>query len=171
MPEHPVLKVVIGYEDVSSGHRAMSLYRRVLEAQVAPAEFKIWKFEPLGMPELFERAVVDAVEADLLVVSICGNRPIPIEGVRWLEASCRRRGDHGGAIIFVAADENQQHPARCLAAEFLRKTARMGGLDYFGPPTCTPNTFSRGDLSGFHSSQVADAVVHATQYERWGLNE
>ena len=164
-------RVVIGYEDLACGLRAMEVYRRSVEAVVGGCEAKIWKFEPLGIPDVFAEASRDIVEADVVIVSIAGDRPLPFEAVQWLDWCGKERTNPDGALLFVIDPAHELEAAASLACEFLQRIAKRANLQFFAPPACVHEVQSPGDVAGFHNSIVGEAVLHSSRHECWGLNE
>jgi hypothetical protein len=167
---HGGLRVVIGYEDLESGVRAMGVHRRTLERAVGPCDVRIWKFEPLGIPEILAEATRDLMAADVVIISIAGNRPLPMEAVEWVERCVAERRSDEGAILFVTAPEHQGEPAAWLASGFLEKLAQEAKFQYFAPPVCVASA-AASSIAGFRNSFVGLAAMQSCQHDRWGLNE
>src|SRR5437016_1298423 len=80
------LKVLVIYDEFSSGLRAMRIYQR----QVAPLtstglKLDLWKVEPLGIEEIRAAAALQACEADLIFISLRGDADLSPEITRWIE--------------------------------------------------------------------------------------
>ena len=167
---HLTPRVVIGYEDLDSGIRAMDMYKRVLESIIGSCELKIWKFEPLGLPELLAEAISDVAAADVLIISVAGDRPLPLEAVEWVEA-CAELANPQAAILFVTHPDKQDQPAAALASTYLKDVAQKRSASYFTHTPLAARTGPRDNICGFQNRTVGHAVLHSDRHDRWGLNE
>lgn len=162
---------MIGYEDLACGLRAMDVHRRSVEAVVGDCKVRIWKFEPLGISDVFAEAAKDIAEADVIIISIAGDRPLPVEAVQWLDWCGKERTNPDGALLFVIDPEHEREAAASLACEFLERVSKSANLQFFAPPACVRKAPSSRDVAGFHNSIVGEAVLHSSRHECWGLNE
>ncbi len=165
------LRVVICYEDFESGVRAMDMYQRLLESGSSNCPLKIWKIEPLGIPQLLTDAIQDAASADMIILSVRGDRPLPYEALPWLE-SLRNDGNGGEkAIVFLVDPKECGSAAAVLASGYLERLAAKSGLRFFTPTETSPVSSSNQSDTGFRNRVVGNAVTHSARYDRWGLNE
>lgn len=163
------LQVVICYEDFDSGVRAMDLYQRVIETNAGEFGLKIWKMEPLGIPAALGSAVNDANRADLIIVSVRGNRPLPYEALAWMEGWRKNLTRQEQAIVFIVDPEERQSASALLAARYIESLAASAGLKYFAALESNP---IRMDAILETGTRIAGSPVrHSTRYNPWGLNE
>ncbi len=160
----PEARVVIGYEDFDSGVRAMEMYKRVMEGLLGRCDVRIWKFEPLGVPELLAEAIDDVSDADVLIISVAGDRPLPLEAVEWVERA--GRANLHAAILFVTDPQKKDEPAAALASKYLQEVARKRNTHFF-----TAKHAEKRQPVHFQNRVVEEAVLHSDRHDRWGLNE
>jgi hypothetical protein len=125
----PAFKVVIAYEDLSTGRQAKEACNFVAEnlSHKWQVTSQMWKFELLANRELREMAAEDAAMADLIIVSCHGERELPAGVGAWIELWA---GQKGGAVALVAVldgapgqAERAEHTQAYLAGVAIR--ARM----------------------------------------------
>jgi hypothetical protein len=97
------LNVVIAYEGIPTGRRALSMLTRLLgqEIQTVNLHRSIWRLDFIDEPECYEQIIADVISADLLVFS-AGEpvaRPSAIED--WVTAFLSRRGGSSTAILYL----------------------------------------------------------------------
>lgn len=73
------LELLLAYEDAATARRAKCAVERVLRSTEVKArsKFHLCKLDLLDVPELRRQAAQEAAAADLLIVSIHGNRRLP----------------------------------------------------------------------------------------------
>jgi hypothetical protein len=90
--EHPILEVVIVYEDLGTALRAkrsLEFLPRQVRAE-GGMKTKLWKLDMLKVTFLREQAALEAAAADLIILSVHGASELPGEAQDWL----RRWVDH-----------------------------------------------------------------------------
>jgi hypothetical protein len=112
-PDHPdtaaPLRVVIAYGDIPAGRRAMNLLTQMLQRETNTVHLipALWRFDLLEDPDWCERALADAVAADLLILATSKPHSIPTGVDRWVSALLSQRRGTGTAILawFGSDDE------------------------------------------------------------------
>src|SRR6516164_5216622 len=84
---NPALNVVIAYEDLETGKRAMKTYDYLVEHLGDQCLFanQMWKFDVLAVAKLKEIAARDAAGADIIIVSAHEGNELPREVKSWVE--------------------------------------------------------------------------------------
>jgi hypothetical protein len=157
---------VIAYEDFQCGVRAMESFALLLQ-EIDPAEHsvKVWKFEPLGIPQLLADAVEDAISADLLIVSLRGDRPLPLEARQWIEGWRSLKPRMDAALLMVIDPCSRQTCTSLLAGGYLETVAAGCGLQFFSsPPALTAG-------QRFSAPVITRTALSPVSYDSWGLNE
>jgi len=165
-PASPLFRVVVGYEDYACGLRAMELYRRHLPEWENETEFRVclWKFEPLGVPSLLDKAVSDALEANLIIVSLDGGRPLPVEARAWIETWRGQKLCEPAALALLINPDQRAHScARSLRA-YLETVARNAAIDFIAPELRAPAPLLLTDAP-YSPRPLACA------HDAWGINE
>jgi len=104
VPEAGVpLRVVVVYEDVPAGLRAVGVLKEVLQDLSGDVELQpvLWRFDLLDDLHWQKMAVNDAAHADILILSTAGSLGLPEAVGRWLEASAARKGDGDTALVVL----------------------------------------------------------------------
>jgi hypothetical protein len=148
-----ILKIVIVYENLFTGIKAGTVLMR-LDAQLE-AEFEIdggdwqmdsgaWRFEMLGDPELQRLAVAEAVEADMIIISV-GDSELPACVRSWIEQSLPLKDGRPVALVALLDRGNDTFSEPSPPETYLRRLAGQYGLDYF----CKTHNQILRNASGF----------------------
>src|SRR5262245_43572200 len=84
---NPALNVVIAYEDLETGKRAMKTYDYMIEHLGSQCHFKnqMWRFDVRAVPKLREIAAKDAAAADIIIISAHEGNALAPEVKAWIE--------------------------------------------------------------------------------------
>src|SRR5437764_6116176 len=95
------LNIVTFFEDVATGKRGKQVSDYLGAHLGSEFEFnhQVWKLDVLSTPSLRELAAKDAAEADIIIVSVRGDRPLAPEVKSWLDVWVAQ---HGTPIALVA---------------------------------------------------------------------
>lgn len=128
-----VLKVVIAYEDFTTGQQAKQTLDRMAGHLGSGWHCvkQMWKFDVLELPKLRELAVDDAVLADIIVVAAQPAHELP-PGVRsWIEMWL---GKHSQSVALVALFDPAETPLENRVRPLLAEAARRGGMNFIPGP-------------------------------------
>jgi hypothetical protein len=165
----PPLNVMIAYQDLSAGKRAMD----ALEApasqlggafQVRPV---LWRFDFLEDPNWRALATADVFGADMLVVSVsCGN-DLPSWLQKWICAALSQRRDRAGAlVVLLGTEEKAPTDGRLLQVQ---EAAREAGWDFFSAlvvNNASENGWGQARIPACHFG-----VDQGDHHRHWGINE
>src|SRR3954467_9795368 len=92
---NPVLNVVIAYEDLETGKRAMKTYEYMVQQLGDQCLFanQMWKFDVLAVPKLKEIAAKDAAAAEIIIVSAHEGNELPAQVKGWIELWSSYKGE------------------------------------------------------------------------------
>jgi len=129
------LRVVIAYNDIAGGRRAMHVLANIAKELGNDIEFQPlpWLFGLLADVDWREVAASDAVSADILIIATSSTNPLPQAVGRWGEAAIsQKRGTHAAVVALFAGGE---YPAGSGSSqlEAIQMAARQAGLDFFAP--------------------------------------
>jgi hypothetical protein len=82
----PQFEVVLAYQDLPTGLHARQFLNHVLDHCQLASEFSLtlWKLEMFHVPEICEQAIVAAVNAPLVLLSLRGDIGIEASTEEWL---------------------------------------------------------------------------------------
>lgn len=130
----PVFHVVVAYEDLDTGQRAMELYSELLR-RLGPAFLfhnHVWKFTVLRNAKMQQLAADEAASADVIIISTHENGECPPELKAWVDlwASRRRLGQ---CALVVLSDSNPPDslPPSTEMRVYLKEIARRTRMDFF----------------------------------------
>lgn len=112
-----------------------------------------WKLSDLGKSVVFADAVLDALQADVIVVSIHSAAELPDDLCVWIEAWLPHRSPQAGALVALLGVPETPFALSSLAQQHLRAVARRGGLDLLLEERnlpVEPLTFSSGPTFESH---------------------
>jgi hypothetical protein len=179
--EHHAIKVVIAYEDVPAGQRAMSTCKRLFEQLGQDFEFQtiLWKFEVLRVSQLKRLAAQDAAEADLVIIATHGQRGLAAEIKDWIESWLGQKGEGDRALVALLGGAEERAKGRLQARrylqDYLQEAAQKANVDFFS------HTFADLDPGRKSSANANSARAKAgsavwretpgTNHSGWGINE
>jgi hypothetical protein len=131
-PKFP-FDLVIAYEDHATRDRAMLLYDRIAQQLLDDYDFQCawWKLDHLREPSLMEQAIDDAVQANMIIVSLHAGQAMPKPATDWLSAWAPNKVGNKSAMVALlnAGGETAQSPHSRQAC--LHRVARQARMDFF----------------------------------------
>jgi hypothetical protein len=166
--------VVIVYENLAAGHRAMRLFTDLVEEHKGNLRFrpKPWRFDLLADPEWRQFAAADARRADLLIISTGNDSDLPASVQSWLRL-CLAQKSGGGGVVALFGTEGQMDSAESPRLRFLKQAAEEAGLDFFAPPAPDNGAECRRTRAAMSGAiQAGKGALHPAAANRhWGINE
>lgn len=125
------LAVVI-CEDEPAHARALAICERVARQFWDEIEFKFrwWTFASLGYPANATEASHDAGSAEMVFFAAQGRGDLPARVKSWIETWANTRTDRGGALIYLAGDEDPLEAEVSLKQLYLRQVAHRAEMDF-----------------------------------------
>lgn len=169
------LNVVIAYEDLETGKRAMKTYDYMVEQLGEQCLFtnQMWKFDVLAVPKLKEIAAKDAASAEIIIVSAHEGKQLPAEVKSWVELWLSY-GTQASALVGLFGAESVENPVRTYLAD----VARRAKIEFFCQPGIWPGTFPRHNTSAQiwernekTFSFLANVMQDEPATSHWGINE
>lgn len=172
---------MIVHEDAATRHRAQAAlgeWARRSDPTGLGMKTKLWKLDALAQPLMNELAVTEAVTADVLVVSLHGNRELP-EAVRewltgWLEHKANRRYALGIILDRQVANQGRKHPV----AAYLEQVAAIAEAEVFYAAADHPSTgweethrHPQDERSRYISEVIKSILRHSESHPGKGSNE
>jgi hypothetical protein len=172
--ENQSLNVFIAYEDFETGKRAIKTYNYLVEHLGHECLFtnQMWKFDVLSVPKLREMAVRDAIGAQIVIIALHGNNPLPPQVEAWVEswAACA-----GNTVALVALFEDLSEFAENPARDYLAGVAGHCGIEFFCQPSWSG---ASKDMTGGReqNGKTFSAIANILEEQdvavlRWGINE
>jgi hypothetical protein len=147
------------------------LHQRILACWADKVDFRlvIWKFEPLGVPTLLTKAIGDAAGADLIIVSLTGNHPLPFEARAWVAGWESKIGKDSALALIVDGEHRQTGDAKAVY-NFFRDAAEQSGISFFS--SFDTKESEPRMRSSFAGQNVLRTAFRDCDYpDHWGLNE
>lgn len=147
MDTNQALRVLIAYNDLAAGKRAMRVMISLgkglgddLELEPLP-----WSFELLQDADWRQVATRDAVNADMVIVATSDSRPLPPAVKRWVENIVGRKRGLDAAVVALFGPAEKPDEIDSSRLGFIQSAARRAGLDFFAPRSGheLDETFSR----------------------------
>jgi hypothetical protein len=129
------LRVVIAYNDLAAGKRAMRLLADLGKALGDEIEFQPfqWPFDLLADVDWGEEAARDAANADILIITTNSASPLPPAVGRWAEAAIRDKQGTQAAVVALFGSEENPDGVGSSRLESIQMAAQLAGLDFFAP--------------------------------------
>ena len=172
---NPALNVVIAYEDLETGKRAMKTYEYIVKQLGDECLFanQMWKFDVLGVPKLKEIAAKDAAAAEIIIVSAHEGRELPDQVKAWIDLWLSYKTE-ARALVGLFDIEATDYPARTYLAE----VARRAKIEFFCQPGIWPGssvTRSTNTLAQPANNKTLAFLATRSQevpsFPHWGINE
>ncbi len=165
---NPALTVVIAYEDLETGKRAMKTYDYLVEHLGDQCLFsnQMWKFDVLVVPKLKEIAAKDAAAADIIIVSAHEGNDLPPEVKAWAELWLSYRA-RPSALVGLFEGESVDFPVR----DYLASVAKRANIEFFCQPGLWPEKQNRNATMNQTLSILADVMQQDREIQHWGINE
>ncbi|HLX70077.1 MAG TPA: hypothetical protein VKV04_10670 [Verrucomicrobiae bacterium] len=161
------LNVVIAYEDLETGKRAMKTYDYLVEHLGDQCLFtnQMWKFDVLAVPKLRDIAAKDAVAADIIIVAAHEGNELPAEVKAWIQ-QWLSFNTRASALVGLFGAESVDTPVR----DYLASIAKRAKIEFFCQPGLWPGKSNK------HESNPTLAVLASVMQEdhevlHWGINE
>src|SRR5690242_6346483 len=169
------LNVVIAYEDLETGKRAMKTYEFMVEQLGAQCLFsnQMWKFDVLTVPKLREIAAKDAAAAELILISAHEGKPLPKEVKAWIDLWLSYN-TQASALVGLFGAESVESPVR----NYLEDVAKRAGIEFFCQPGIWPGK-TKGQSAAARAwkrnenafTYIPAGVVESPATSHWGINE
>jgi hypothetical protein len=173
---NPALNVVIAYEDLETGKRAMKTYDYMVEHLGAQCLFanQMWKFDVLAVPKLREIAAKDAAAAEIIIVSAHEGNPLPAEVRSWIDLWLSYK-TQATALVGLFGGESVDSPVR----DFLAGVAAKAKIEFFCQPGLWPGKADKHDtttLAWERNEKTFSVLADVVQEDdpsvsHWGINE
>ena len=157
------LRVVIAYNDLAAGRRAMRLLSNLGKELGGDIEFQPlpWSFDLLGDVDWRAVAASDAVNTDLLIIATSDTDPLPPAIGRWTDTAIRDNRRTAAVVALFGPEEKSDRfgSSRLLA---IQTAAHRAGLDFFAP---TPRQKLEEAISRIHEraetiTPVLEGILH-----------
>jgi len=169
------LNVVIAYEDLETGKRAMKIYDYMVEHLGAHCLFtnQMWKFDVLAVPKLREIAAKDAAAAEIIIISAHEGRQLSTEFKAWVEQWLSYK-TQASALVGLFGSESVDNPVR----DYLAGIAKRASIEFFCQPGLWPGVADKHDTmslaweqNGKTFSMLSNAMTEEPPISHWGINE
>ena len=167
------LNVVIAYEDLETGKRAMKTYEYMVQQLGDECLFanQMWKFDVLAVPKLKEIAAKDAAAAEIIVVSAHEGREFPTQVKAWIDLWLSYKTE-ASALVGLFDGESFEGPARAYLADI----ARRAKIEFFCQPGIWPGSkLTRSTNTLVEPVKTLTFLTTASRevpsFSHWGINE
>ena len=129
----PTFNVVMVYEDVPTGSRAMKTYGHIVDQIGREVAFnnEMWKFDALRQPEVKELAAAQAAQADMIIISAHGNRELPQAVRSWIDLWLTRQRTGARALVELSDTASESSSRATASHSYLKQVAEEGQMDFF----------------------------------------
>ena len=130
----PKFKVVIIYEDGSTGKRAKLFYDKLIHQLEDEYVFslQLWSFQVLAIPEIRKPAANSIAEADFVIFSLRGEAELPPRLRMWIETWPRQFFDRDPMLIALVDKTTARDDRNALTLGYLRDVAQTNRMPFFG---------------------------------------
>jgi hypothetical protein len=125
--------LVIAYEDRPTRDRAMLLCDRIAQQLRDDYDFQCawWKLDHLREPRLLEQAVDDAMQANMIIVSVHAGDVFLPAALAWMHAWAPNKVGNKSALVALVSRLSEPHALPTGRQVHLQRTARQARMDFF----------------------------------------
>lgn len=162
------IKLIIIHEDFSSGERAKQFARQFAESMGCSCDLSdtIWRSDSFDDAEIAIAAICAAADADYVIVSLLGERVLPIAARNWIETWLEGSRQIAAGLIVLTEDGR----CRCRVVEgtcrYLRGACSVNGVGFF---TCFTANSSDGSVEDFCNEKETAASGELLEQSRMPL--
>jgi hypothetical protein len=129
------LKVVIAYEDIPAGRRAMSMLDRMAQAPLELEELfpSLWQFDLLEDPDWRELATKDALKAAMIIISASSASDLPTTVREWIKVSLDQKQGATTAVVALLGPTGHLDDPASPRIQYLKETTDQAGQEFFAP--------------------------------------
>jgi hypothetical protein len=125
------LSVALVYQDVPTRKWASQVCNQVAQLAGRDAIHSTWwDVSRLGDPEVLTDAVLTAMQADVILVSLYDVEELPVNLCVWIDAWLPRRYLPMGALVALIGSPGQAGARTDHARDYLRAIAQRGRMDF-----------------------------------------
>ncbi len=174
--------VMLVYEDMGIRFRAFRCFQhldRMLDGRRINTDFywTFWKLALFNTPEFFDQAVLAAVRAEVIVMSLHGDRNPGSAIESWLTAWVNQRGDKDCALGVLFDDDKREMDSVRDTLLRLQQATRQSAVELFSGFMSLrvveeDSRMKQNPRSMTPLSVVSDdALEESDSYRHWGINE
>jgi len=132
--DEPTFRVVIIYEDGSTGRRAKLFYEKLVHELEDKCVFslQLWSFQVLAIPEIRKSAADSIAQADFVIFSLHGEAGLPPRLRSWIETWPRQIFDRDPMLIVLVDRSTATGGWNGLTLAYLRGVAQTNRVTFFG---------------------------------------
>jgi hypothetical protein len=135
----PPLEIVVLYDNRGSFRRAMHVLASSLNERIDTSDVCLlpWRFAEMQIDPWRERALNDAADADVLVVSAAGDGVLSAIVVEWIVSSLTRRGGRSTKVMLVHGTDEDEPRYESSCSQLVRRMVAFPGVEFIGPERLT----------------------------------
>lgn len=129
------LRVVIAYDDVAAGKRAMRVMTTLAKSLGDDLDFEPlpWSFNLLSDVDWRKVAASEAVNADVLIMATSNADPLPEAVGLWAETAIRQKQGTVAAVVALFGPDWNPDGSGSSRLRAIQDASRQAGLDFFAP--------------------------------------
>jgi len=127
------IKVLVAYDNFSSGCRAMEILKRLAGRGGVSGELThfMMRFDLMADATFFELAVSEALVADMVVIATMERMELPQRVQDWVVQWILRKQDAPQALVATFEENGNKMKEAGGVAEYLEKLAGYGRIQFF----------------------------------------
>jgi hypothetical protein len=130
-----VFNVMVLYDSLAAGQRAIQLFTHLPDARSTDLEFRplIWRFDLVADRNWCERLNEDGFCADLVIISATDRGDLPRALTNWLRTCLGRKKGTNAGVVALLGEDGHMDPSSSPRLQFLRYLVTSAGLAFFAP--------------------------------------
>ena len=127
--------VVIAYDDVPAGRRAMHILDTMVDASGERRQLRplLWRFDILEVTDWRAEATSSTLLANLLIISTSSKGDLPVAVQDWVRSCLTQKQGQPAVVVALLGPADDTDPPDSPRVQFLSNAAAAAGLGFFAP--------------------------------------
>jgi hypothetical protein len=160
----PAIKLIVIHEDFSSGNRALRFAEQFADSIGCSCDLSntVWRSDFFDDAEIAADAACAAADADYVIVSLLGERVLPVATRNWIEAWLIGSSRFAAGLIVLAEIGRCRFRVVEGTCRYLRSACAVNGVGFYTFFMAAPED---GPVEGFWDEEEA-----ADAHELWKIS-
>jgi hypothetical protein len=173
-PKYP-FDLVLAYEDLATRDRALRLHDNLSRQLTDDYDLRCawWKLSHLAEASLLDQATDDALNANMIVLSLHAGTELGAAAQAWIDDWAHRSDHQKCALVTLFAEPSARAESSPLCVR-LRQSARLARMDFFTnmAEAAAAMTIERvTERASALTPTLEEILHHPVPVPRWGINE
>jgi hypothetical protein len=171
--------VVIAYDEVAGGQRAMEMFIRLQRETPGAQDFHcdLWRFDLLTLPGVSDAALLAGMQAKIIIIAARAEIDLPSSVKSWLSQSTAGKLPGSAALVALLHSRRESLDTVSPSHATIEMAARRRGLQFFAQESRQAGGDVSRVITGLRdmktrvSSGLEKVRPNPPRPAHWGINE